>query len=294
MCFAWEPPAPRVFPSGTSPGGGGAANRPGPPRTCPGSKGAAEKRSFGARRAEHSGRATELETICAPAEEPPRARPGHPKRSAPFAALPACPRSAGPGWAALPACSGSLGGAVGAQKTAGPETTIRRGAGGCPALHFLHLSARLSLLGLVVSGWKAWQVTLTPSLHLQVDRSEVIKSSLNPVFAKVFMVDYYFEEVQKLRFEVYDIHGHGSSVGTHDDDFLGGMECTVGQVRPGRDSLWALPSTPRPCSGRGANTQRSPSEETASVLQPTAPPPEGCPWQERPPQLQTTCPHCKA
>uniref|UniRef100_A0A8D2JG45 C2 domain-containing protein n=1 Tax=Varanus komodoensis TaxID=61221 RepID=A0A8D2JG45_VARKO len=57
----------------------------------------------------------------------------------------------------------------------------------------------------------------------------VIRSNLNPVFAKVFMVDYYFEEVQKLRFEVYDIHGH-SSIGTHDDDFLGGMECTVGQI----------------------------------------------------------------
>uniref|UniRef100_A0A8D2J2M3 C2 domain-containing protein n=1 Tax=Varanus komodoensis TaxID=61221 RepID=A0A8D2J2M3_VARKO len=64
---------------------------------------------------------------------------------------------------------------------------------------------------------------------MEVDRSEVIRSNLNPVFAKVFMVDYYFEEVQKLRFEVYDIHGH-SSIGTHDDDFLGGMECTVGQV----------------------------------------------------------------
>lgn len=64
---------------------------------------------------------------------------------------------------------------------------------------------------------------------MQVDRSEVIKSNLNPVFAKIFTVDYYFEEVQKLRFEVYDSHGH-AGVGTHDDDFLGGMECTVGQV----------------------------------------------------------------
>uniref|UniRef100_A0A672UC52 C2 domain-containing protein n=1 Tax=Strigops habroptila TaxID=2489341 RepID=A0A672UC52_STRHB len=63
----------------------------------------------------------------------------------------------------------------------------------------------------------------------EVDRSEVIKSNLNPVFAKIFTVDYYFEEVQKLRFEVYDSHGH-AGVGTHDDDFLGGMECTVGQV----------------------------------------------------------------
>ncbi|NXL37408.1 CPNE7 protein, partial [Glaucidium brasilianum] len=66
---------------------------------------------------------------------------------------------------------------------------------------------------------------------MEVDRSEVIKSNLNPVFAKIFTVDYYFEEVQKLRFEVYDSHGH-AGVGTHDDDFLGGMECTVGQVSP--------------------------------------------------------------
>ncbi|NXC33199.1 CPNE7 protein, partial [Campylorhamphus procurvoides] len=64
---------------------------------------------------------------------------------------------------------------------------------------------------------------------VQVDRSEIIKSNLNPVFAKIFTVDYYFEEVQKLRFEVYDSHGH-AGVGTHDDDFLGGMECTVGQI----------------------------------------------------------------
>ncbi|XP_039931097.1 copine-7 [Hirundo rustica] len=63
----------------------------------------------------------------------------------------------------------------------------------------------------------------------EVDRSEVIKSNLNPVFAKIFTVDYYFEEVQKLRFEVYDSHGQ-AGVGTHDDDFLGGMECTVGQI----------------------------------------------------------------
>ncbi|XP_065601370.1 copine-7 isoform X5 [Cyrtonyx montezumae] len=64
---------------------------------------------------------------------------------------------------------------------------------------------------------------------VEVDRSEVIKSNLNPVFAKIFTVDYYFEEVQKLRFEVYDSHGQ-AGVGTHDDDFLGGMECTVGQI----------------------------------------------------------------
>ncbi|KAJ8271411.1 hypothetical protein COCON_G00102700 [Conger conger] len=63
----------------------------------------------------------------------------------------------------------------------------------------------------------------------ELDRTEVIKSNLHPVFAKVFSLDYYFEEVQKLRFEVYDIHG-AHSIGTRDDDFLGGVECTLGQI----------------------------------------------------------------
>uniref|UniRef100_A0A674EXC0 Copine 7 n=1 Tax=Salmo trutta TaxID=8032 RepID=A0A674EXC0_SALTR len=63
----------------------------------------------------------------------------------------------------------------------------------------------------------------------ELDRTEVIKSNLHPVFAKVFTLDYYFEEVQKLRFEVYDIHGT-HSIGTRDDDFLGGVECTLGQA----------------------------------------------------------------
>uniref|UniRef100_A0AAX7TPA5 Copine VII n=1 Tax=Astatotilapia calliptera TaxID=8154 RepID=A0AAX7TPA5_ASTCA len=64
---------------------------------------------------------------------------------------------------------------------------------------------------------------------IELDRTEVIKSNLHPVFGKVFSLDYYFEEVQKLRFEVYDIHGT-HSIGTRDDDFLGGVECTLGQV----------------------------------------------------------------
>lgn len=64
---------------------------------------------------------------------------------------------------------------------------------------------------------------------LQVDRTEVVRSSLHPVFSKVFTLDYYFEEAQKLRFEVYDTHGP-TNLGCQDDDFLGGMECTLGQV----------------------------------------------------------------
>uniref|UniRef100_A0A8C8ZG26 Copine 7 n=1 Tax=Prolemur simus TaxID=1328070 RepID=A0A8C8ZG26_PROSS len=70
------------------------------------------------------------------------------------------------------------------------------------------------------------------SQWVQVDRTEVVRSSLHPVFSKVFTLDYYFEEVQKLRFEVYDTHGPGG-LGCQDDDFLGGTECTLGQVGTG-------------------------------------------------------------
>ncbi|KAJ3608645.1 hypothetical protein NHX12_023176, partial [Muraenolepis orangiensis] len=61
----------------------------------------------------------------------------------------------------------------------------------------------------------------------EVDRTEVIRSSINPVFSKVFLVDFYFEEVQRLRFELLDISSAHN--GLRDADFLGAMECTLGQ-----------------------------------------------------------------
>lgn len=51
---------------------------------------------------------------------------------------------------------------------------------------------------------------------------------LSPKFSKTFVVDYYFEMVQKLRFEVYDIDSAAGTV--QDADFLGELECTLGQV----------------------------------------------------------------
>ncbi|XP_053468260.1 copine-4 [Ictalurus furcatus] len=62
----------------------------------------------------------------------------------------------------------------------------------------------------------------------EVDRTEVIRSSIGPVFSKVFTVDYYFEEVQRLRFELHDISS--SHNGLKEADFQGAMECTLGQI----------------------------------------------------------------
>ncbi|XP_029445193.1 copine-4 isoform X2 [Rhinatrema bivittatum] len=62
----------------------------------------------------------------------------------------------------------------------------------------------------------------------EVDRTEVIRTCINPIFSKIFTVDFYFEEVQRLRFECHDISSNHN--GLKDADFLGGMECTLGQI----------------------------------------------------------------
>ena len=64
----------------------------------------------------------------------------------------------------------------------------------------------------------------------QVGRTEQVQNCLSPKFAKKFVVDYYFEIVQKLQFGIYDIDN--KTVDLSDDDFLGQLECTMGQVRP--------------------------------------------------------------
>ncbi|XP_046889802.1 copine-4 isoform X1 [Hypomesus transpacificus] len=63
---------------------------------------------------------------------------------------------------------------------------------------------------------------------LEVDRTEVIRSSISPTFSKIFTLDFYFEEVQRLRYELYDISS--SHNGLKEETFLGAMECTLGQI----------------------------------------------------------------
>ena len=51
---------------------------------------------------------------------------------------------------------------------------------------------------------------------------------MNPKFSRPFEVDYFFEEVQRLNFKVYDLDNDTPQVS--DDDFLGQIECTLGEV----------------------------------------------------------------
>ncbi|XP_066579406.1 copine-3 isoform X2 [Amia ocellicauda] len=62
----------------------------------------------------------------------------------------------------------------------------------------------------------------------EVGRTERVNNCLHPKFAKKFDIDYYFEIVQKLKFAIYDIDN--KTIDLSDDDFLGELECTLGQI----------------------------------------------------------------
>ncbi|XP_058504789.1 copine-4 isoform X1 [Solea solea] len=63
---------------------------------------------------------------------------------------------------------------------------------------------------------------------MEVDRTEVMRSCVNPNYSKVFTLDFYFEEVQRLRFELFDVNSGYN--GLREADFLGSVECTLGQI----------------------------------------------------------------
>ncbi|XP_005164993.2 copine-8 isoform X2 [Danio rerio] len=59
-------------------------------------------------------------------------------------------------------------------------------------------------------------------------RTEVIDNTLNPDFVRKFILDYFFEERQNLRFDLYDVDSKSSNLSKH--DFLGQACCTLGEV----------------------------------------------------------------
>lgn len=66
-------------------------------------------------------------------------------------------------------------------------------------------------------------------LFSQLCRTERVQNCSSPAFSKTLQIEYHFETVQKLRFGIYDIDNKTPELG--DDDFLGGAECSLGQVR---------------------------------------------------------------
>uniref|UniRef100_A0A8D2J969 Copine 5 n=1 Tax=Varanus komodoensis TaxID=61221 RepID=A0A8D2J969_VARKO len=71
------------------------------------------------------------------------------------------------------------------------------------------------------------------SAHLQkaaryFGRTEVIDNTLNPDFVRKFILDYFFEEKQNLRFDLYDVDSKSPDLSKH--DFLGQTFCTLGEI----------------------------------------------------------------
>uniref|UniRef100_A0A4W5NVB6 Copine-2 n=1 Tax=Hucho hucho TaxID=62062 RepID=A0A4W5NVB6_9TELE len=63
---------------------------------------------------------------------------------------------------------------------------------------------------------------------VEIGRTETAVNNLNPVFGVKFKVDYHFEEVQKLKFALFDEDKCSSQLYEH--DFLGEYICTLGVI----------------------------------------------------------------
>ncbi|XP_052020219.1 copine-5 isoform X1 [Apodemus sylvaticus] len=77
-------------------------------------------------------------------------------------------------------------------------------------------------------------------------RTEVIDNTLNPDFVRKFIVDYFFEEKQNLRFDLYDVDSKSPDLSKH--DFLGQAFCTLGEIVGSSGSRLEKPLTIGPFS----------------------------------------------
>ncbi|XP_061876611.1 copine-3-like isoform X1 [Entelurus aequoreus] len=86
----------------------------------------------------------------------------------------------------------------------------------------------------------------------ELGRTEMILNCLNPKFTKKFSIDYYFETVQRLKFCLYDIDNNTYDLA--DDDFLGELQCTLGQIVSNKQMTRPLLLKDGRLAGRGTIT----------------------------------------
>ncbi|XP_002128214.2 copine-3 isoform X1 [Ciona intestinalis] len=98
-------------------------------------------------------------------------------------------------------------------------------------------------------------------------RTEMILNNLNPQFAKTILLDYYFEEVQKLKIAVFDIDDASQNLGQA--DFLGEIETTLGHIVSHGSINENLKLVDKRHAGKGTITvtaeEQSGSKEVATV-----------------------------
>uniref|UniRef100_A0A672HDP9 Copine-3 n=1 Tax=Salarias fasciatus TaxID=181472 RepID=A0A672HDP9_SALFA len=100
----------------------------------------------------------------------------------------------------------------------------------------------------------ALYIKTSGSQWYEFGRTEMILNCLNPRFAKKFVLDYYFEMVQSLKFCVYDIDNNTYNL--DDDDFLGELECTLGQIVSNKQMTRPLLLKNKKYAGHGTITVR--------------------------------------
>uniref|UniRef100_A0A452R3Q9 Copine 1 n=1 Tax=Ursus americanus TaxID=9643 RepID=A0A452R3Q9_URSAM len=86
----------------------------------------------------------------------------------------------------------------------------------------------------------------------ELGRTERVRNCSSPEFSKTLQLEYHFETVQKLRFGIYDIDNKTPELG--DDDFLGGAECSLGQIVSSQIITLPLMLKPGKPAGRGTIT----------------------------------------
>ncbi|XP_035158663.3 copine-1 isoform X5 [Callithrix jacchus] len=86
----------------------------------------------------------------------------------------------------------------------------------------------------------------------ELGRTERVQNCSSPEFSKTLQLEYHFETVQKLRFGIYDIDNKTPELG--DDDFLGGAECSLGQIVSSQVLTLPLMLKPGKPAGRGTIT----------------------------------------
>uniref|UniRef100_A0A674K1X2 C2 domain-containing protein n=1 Tax=Terrapene triunguis TaxID=2587831 RepID=A0A674K1X2_9SAUR len=106
-------------------------------------------------------------------------------------------------------------------------------AGSIPATKVeLTVSFQLSTLTCVLFSFPPVCVLYTQGIETkqwrEFGRTEVIDNTLNPDFVRKFILDYFFEEKQSLRFDLYDVDSKSPDLSKH--DFLGQAFCTLGEI----------------------------------------------------------------
>ncbi|XP_063489737.1 copine-1 isoform X10 [Symphalangus syndactylus] len=86
----------------------------------------------------------------------------------------------------------------------------------------------------------------------ELGRTERVQNCSSPEFSKTLQLEYHFETVQKLRFGIYDIDNKTPEL--RDDDFLGGAECSLGQIVSSQVLTLPLMLKPGKPAGRGTIT----------------------------------------